>query len=395
MVPILLVIIAIGAIAFFVKTNYMNGSNKSDVSVEEEKKPGDENRFYAPEAKILLIDDEEESCQTVDNILSKLNIPHEFAYGGIEGIEKVKQNEYHMILISHSMARMDGLQTLRNLKKTAGNLSIGAATYALTRARVCDVEEAYKNEGFDGCLSKPVGEYELTWALMEQLPSELVTFSGNVKEQMKKAMEAEQLLRECDITLAYGMEHCENDVDKYKMAASVFCDDYDELHSTVAGYLYDKKFDLYAQKLEEFIVYADDVGALILVELAKEHIAMAKSQDFTALDAAWRDFTLAWEKAIGGLREWLGIDDTFTNVTEVLVATTDGVDVTKEVLNKKIGDIIACVDVKDVDRALELFDEVRAFNLDADTRVYVEIASVSLRANEFDKAHNTLAKLLS
>ncbi len=368
-----------------------------EASVGKAEASGDtseENRFYAPEAEILIVDDEPESRAQIKAILETIGVRYETAHNGMQCIEKVKEKEYHILLISHKMVRMDGIQTLRNLKKTEGNLSAGAAVYALTPAKSETVQDIYMREGFDGCLSKPVGEYALTYALMQQLPSSLVTFSGNIVEQTRKACEAENMLREYGILLSQGINNSNRNVELYKKEATAFADYYDNIHQALVNLLYDGKCGEYAEELSKIKEQAEKIGAVEVAALADMQITWAQNQDVQAMENGWREFTLAWEHAIKGVRAWLGLRDTFTNVTEVLTIQTNGIELSDSELESRLRDILEDLNIKHVSEAKQKLAELKQYELAEEVRVFVEITDVSLKTGDVEKARSMIQKIM-
>lgn len=369
----------------------------AEVSGERAEATGgvlEENRFYAPEAEILIVDDEPESRAQIKAILETVGVRYETAHSGMQCIEMVKEKEYHILFISHKMVRMDGIQTLRNLKRTEGNLSAGAAVYALTPAKSETVQDIYMREGFDGCLSKPVGEYALTYALMQQLPSELVTFSGNIAEQTRKACEAENMLREYGIVLAQGINNSNRNVELYKKEATAFADYYDDIHQALVNLLYDGKCGEYAAEISGIKEQAEKIGAAETAALADMQIEWAQNQDIQAMENGWREFTLAWEHAIKGIREWLGLKDTFTNVTEVLSVQTNGIELSDAELESRLKDILEDLNTGHAPEAKQKLAELKQYELAEEVRVFVEITDVSLKTGDVEKARSMIQKIM-
>ncbi len=405
MTGVVIVLVAAAIVAVFYmkkKTVHEDRRHESlevlyDASVGEAETSGDtseENRFYAPEAEILIVDDEPESRAQIKAILETIGVKYETAHNGMQCIEKVKEKEYHILLISHKMARMDGIQTLRNLKKTEGNLSAGAAVYALTPAKSETARDIYMREGFDGCLSKPVGEYALTYALMQQLPSSLVTFSGNIVEQTRKACEAENMLREYGIVLSQGINNSNRNVELYKKEATAFADYYDNIHQALVNLLYDGKCGEYAEEISKIKEQAEKIGAAEVAVLADMQITWAQNQDVQAMENGWREFTLAWEHAIKGVRAWLGLRDTFTNVTEVLTVQTNGIELSDSELESRLRDILEDLNIEHVPEAKQKLAELKQYELAEEVRVFVEITDVSLKTGDVEKARSMIQKIM-
>ena len=70
----------------------------------------------------------------------------------MEAIEKVKSNKYDLILLDIMMPKMNGEQTLEELKKIEG---FSTPVIALTADAVGDAKSKYIKKGFDSYLAKP------------------------------------------------------------------------------------------------------------------------------------------------------------------------------------------------------------------------------------------------
>lgn len=68
-------------------------------------------------AKILVIDDERPIRRTLTDVLEYEDYEVDTAEDGLEGIEKVKENEYDVILCDIKMPKMDGMETLEHITK--------------------------------------------------------------------------------------------------------------------------------------------------------------------------------------------------------------------------------------------------------------------------------------
>ena len=76
----------------------------------------------ADKKKILIVDDDEIVRKAIENFAKKNNLESDSVSSGQEAIEKIKSNpNYILILIDINMPGMDGYETAKNLKETAGD----------------------------------------------------------------------------------------------------------------------------------------------------------------------------------------------------------------------------------------------------------------------------------
>ena len=66
--------------------------------------------------KILIVDDEENICMILENVFADAGYIVETAKDGIQGLEKMKRFGAEIILLDKNMPRLNGMETLRNLK---------------------------------------------------------------------------------------------------------------------------------------------------------------------------------------------------------------------------------------------------------------------------------------
>ena len=102
--------------------------------------------------KILIVDDNELNIKVAQRALSSLEINTDYTLSGMEAIEKVKSNKYDLILLDIMMPKMNGEQTLEELKKIEG---FSTPVIALTADAVGDAKSKYIKKGFDSYVAKP------------------------------------------------------------------------------------------------------------------------------------------------------------------------------------------------------------------------------------------------
>lgn len=147
-------------------------------------------KFRAPEAEILVVDDTVMNLTVVKGLLKNTQIRIDTAESGMETLEKVKQKHYDAIFIDHRMPEMDGVETLAAMKTLEGNKNTGVPCIALTANAGAGAREEYIAAGFDDYLSKPVNGETLEDMLYKLLPKEKLQTAGSADEAITESSDS-------------------------------------------------------------------------------------------------------------------------------------------------------------------------------------------------------------
>lgn len=131
--------------------------------------------FVAPDAEILVVDDDAASLLMIQNILAVTQIKVDTALSGIDCLGKLTQKHYDLIFLDQLMPTLDGLQTLEMARALEENLSKDAPVIAFTAVR--GLQEVLLARGFTDYLCKPVDPMIMEKMLLAYLPLEKVHLS--------------------------------------------------------------------------------------------------------------------------------------------------------------------------------------------------------------------------
>ncbi len=172
--------------------------------------------FTAPEAEILVVDDNRMNLDVFRALLKKTRVRVMTATSGKECLRQVQKQEFDIIFLDHMMPEMDGVETLKQLKALEDNLSKDTPVIALTANAVAGAKEEYIAQGFADYLSKPVQGSTLEKMVRAYLPEKLVHTGREENGQDKKDAES---VRESKEKEAVGDGSDENVFDKDIVAA--------------------------------------------------------------------------------------------------------------------------------------------------------------------------------
>ncbi len=131
-------------------------------------------RFRAPEAIILVVDDTEMNLTVIKSLLKKTEVKVDTAISGFETLDKVKERKYDIIFLDHRMPEMDGIETFEQMKILNGNLNKATPVIALTANAVSGAKQEYQERGFTDYLAKPVNSVELERMIEHYLPQDKI-----------------------------------------------------------------------------------------------------------------------------------------------------------------------------------------------------------------------------
>ncbi len=109
----------------------------------------------APDMRILVVDDNRTNLLVVQQLLSTSQLRLETASGGEDAVEKCGKTSYDLILMDHYMPRMDGIEAMKRIKELYPAYA-HTPFVCLTANAISGSEEFYREQGFDGYLSKPI-----------------------------------------------------------------------------------------------------------------------------------------------------------------------------------------------------------------------------------------------
>lgn len=138
--------------------------------------------FEAPEAHILVVDDNDMNLKVVRKLLSETKIHIDTASSGAECLKLTQIQHYDAILMDHLMPEMDGIECFHALRTQPGGLCQNVPVIALTANAGSNNQLLYRKEGFSGYLAKPVSGTLLEAAVLSILPKELITLSEEANQ---------------------------------------------------------------------------------------------------------------------------------------------------------------------------------------------------------------------
>lgn len=164
--------------------------------------------FTAPEARILIVDDNEMNLKVAVGLLKPLEMKVELASGGKEAIRMARKTKYDIIFMDHMMPVMDGVETTEQLRALEGDYFKNVPIIALSANAQADAREKFAEAGMDDFVAKPIEMKEICSKIKRWLPRELVLTGGQKSVEAGTAANGDELPGLQGIDSLSGIQCC-------------------------------------------------------------------------------------------------------------------------------------------------------------------------------------------
>ena len=370
---------------------------------EESKKVSeDRKRFFAPKAKVLIVDDSQQNLQVLASLLQRTSMQLDKAGSGLECIKKVRSKKYHLIFLDYMMPEMDGMETFHKLREEENGQEV--PIIAITADVSTGIRQKFLSEGFADYLSKPVMWDRLEEILLQFIPANLISREKDAREEWqieeKQILELKQKMKQWDIELSEGLRLLSGSISQYRRLAELFVEYYvpnkeqliqsfERLQQTqneiknMTGLLHTLKSNARA------------IGAIELYELSFTMEKKGKLQDVNYINKAIPLLFFEWERVVQGICF-------FIKYTEPFLLKNSAKDSPKQVeedcfnegFEKKYKEakkeLLCAIGRYQGKYAEEQIEILLSLEKDADQRKQLEKIQKSVRNLEFDEAEQLM-----
>lgn len=192
------------------------------VVLDLEKAQVQENEMVLPNWNVLVVDNDEQLCESAVCSLNSIGVNADFALSGEDALKLIKDHhnrhdDYQIILLDWKLPGMDGIETAREISKQIGDhipiLLISAYDWS-------EIEDNARKAGVNGFISKPLFKSTLFYGLRQYMDN--FDQNGSLEEDSEdnfngtKVLVAEdndlnwEIANELLSALGLELEHAEN-----------------------------------------------------------------------------------------------------------------------------------------------------------------------------------------
>ncbi len=127
--------------------------------------------FVAPEAEVLIVDDNVINLTVAEGLLKPLEMKIEKATSGKQAVEMISAKRYDLVFMDHMMPEMDGVETTRVIRRFHPEYE-DMPIIALTANAVSGTKEMFIDEGMNDFIAKPIEMRTMLTKIRMWLPKE-------------------------------------------------------------------------------------------------------------------------------------------------------------------------------------------------------------------------------
>ena len=274
---------------------------RGEISVSTEQ-------FYAPDAKILVVDDNEMNLKVFLGLLKNHGMQIDTAMSGKECLARIEQNAYHIIFMDHLMPEMDGVETLRRIRKLKTNQSKDAVIVALTANAVSGAREMFLEEGFDDYLSKPIIAIKLEQMIQKYLPKELLMKNDlEQKEEIPATPGDTVRSASSEKGLVYwemGKALCMEDEEIYREVLQAFLESPSAME--LRQYYEESDFDNYRIKIHAMKTNLANIGSMSVSDRAKQlELALSNENNVSYVQENHDEFMKEYKRVVSEVKTYM------------------------------------------------------------------------------------------
>lgn len=293
--------------------------------------------MICPGLKVLVVDDEPMNLMVTRGILKDYQMDVSTAESGRKAISMCGKEDYDLILLDHMMPEMDGIETLKEIRKLNRKSSRECIIIAFTANAVSGARDMFLQEGFDEFISKPVELMELERVLKKSLPKSSYKYVDKNKkadiiaETVEKHTEQEDSepgnsvkdelvqdnsvqdnsmmvqLEKAGINTNSGISYCNRDKDFYIELLTSFVDGANSKESELGNFFEKKDMKNYGIVVHALKSTAKMIGADSLSDNAKQAEAAAKADNLEYITAHHEELMMQYGNIVTSICDALGI----------------------------------------------------------------------------------------
>lgn len=318
--------------------------------------------FIAPEAEVLIVDDNEINLTVAKGLLDPLKMQIVTATSGKMALDLLTKHKFDLILMDHMMPELDGVETtriIRHLHPAYDDVPI----IALTANAVDGAKDMFLSEGMNDFVAKPIEMKTIVSKINKWLPSEKIKKGHVTTEAVNSAENVGEMSKITigDLDTDAARKLLGND--------TLFWSILKEYYRTIPS---KSMLIKEVEQQEDWKTYTIEVHAL--KSASRQIGAMELADMAAALEKAGneRDVSAIRKNTNSMLQRYVGYMDVLKPFCEEKEESAQKEYISKEKLLSLFESMLMAIDELDMDQMEDVIDEMKRYAYSEDQEKYFQ-----------------------
>ena len=261
-----------------------------------------ERHFEAPDAKVLVVDDNIMNLKVVEGLLRKYHIKITAASSGEEALTQIESQDYDFVFMDHMMPVMDGIECFRRIRAKQGTYYSDVPIIALTANAIAGSREMFLAEGFNDFVAKPIDNSMLNHVLETYIPDYKKHYVDEPVEKEEIPVKEDPFDAMQGIDMATALAYVGGDINDFIELARVYCQASEQTRADIERYYSEQDWKNYAILVHSLKSTSKTLGAVELSNLAFTEETAAKAEDEDTINAHHREMLDEYDRIVAMLQ---------------------------------------------------------------------------------------------
>ena len=249
------------------------------------KKEGKNTTFAAPDAKVLLVDDNKVNLKVAEGLLRPYRMHLDTADSGRLAIDMMQSQSYDLVFMDHMMPIMDGVEATRIIRGMSDERFKTVPIVALSANAVRGARELFLEAGMNDFVPKPIEMRVMDRVLRKWLPADKIISNRDADDEPLKEEAVSDTAGALSwkmegIDVAVGMKYSGDDENLYREVLSDYMDTIEEKANIIEKAVEEEDLETYTIEVHSLKSISKSIGALELSDLAKDLETNGKNNEW-------------------------------------------------------------------------------------------------------------------
>ena len=196
---------------FTIPQKIVDARKASEVKEEVGAKSENVLNFTAPEAKIMVVDDNEMNRKVALGLLAPLKMQIDTAENGKQALDMICSKKYDLVFMDHMMPIMDGIEATKKLREMDDEYCRKVPIIALTANAIVEARAKFFEAGMNDFAAKPIDLKDICAKIRKWLPAEYIinneTKEASLNDIGQEKETEEELPVICGLDVSEGIKN--------------------------------------------------------------------------------------------------------------------------------------------------------------------------------------------